>query len=202
LRSEWRLRARCPRGFLDHRQIAGSQSVHDAIERLEYGSHLGEDGVVLRRRETNSLARVAGVLSLRQSQIRCRQRSISNCHKGQHNEGGKTEDKFWLSVHARTDERTPWAVVSIRGRLRPPPDWCYAFLVVVPISSVLRGSPADLPDHTGPRHLHERTIRRAPELRIRSGLAAVTPCPVIHEVRAVAGPELQIHGAVDPATLG
>jgi hypothetical protein len=36
------------------------------------------------------------------------------------------------------------------------------------------------------------------ELAGRIGLAEVAHCPIVHEVGAVIGTELQIHGAVDP----
>jgi hypothetical protein len=65
LRTECRLRPRCPRCFLDHDHISGSHPVHDPVQRSQHGSHFCEHGIALRRLETNSLARIAGVRSRR-----------------------------------------------------------------------------------------------------------------------------------------
>jgi hypothetical protein len=59
-------------------------------------------------------------------------------------------------------------------------------------------SSADLPDRAGPGNLDELSVARIYELAGRSGLAEVPHGPIVHEVGAVIGPELQIHGAVDP----
>src|SRR3989442_1369303 len=98
-----------------------------------------------------------------------------------------------------------WAVTRAGARVRgvagATPRWSPFRLVDATAFSASRDS-ADLPDHAGPGKLDERSVGSDLKSAVRVGLAKVPHRTVIHEVGAVVGTELQIHGPVDPAGAG
>src|SRR6266498_5211978 len=74
-----------------------------------------------------------------------------------------------------------------RGRPEPPPRLSKAYLLL-----------ADLPNHTRPGNLDERSIRGINELAGGIGLPEVTHGPVVDEVRAIVGPNLRSTGRLMP----
>src|SRR6266498_3270612 len=75
-----------------------------------------------------------------------------------------------------------------RGRPEPPPRLSKAYLLLT-----------DLPNHTRRGNLDERSIRGINELAGGIGLPEVTHGAVVDEVRAIVGPELEVHRTVDAA---
>src|SRR5882762_109276 len=93
-------------------------------------------------------------------------------------------------------ERKPAARAA--GRLSLMREICLVVLIAVRLPLAY---PADLPDYASPRNLEERAVACDLELAVRVGLAKVAHRSVIHEVRTVIRPELEIHWAIDPVNL-
>src|SRR5690349_9729299 len=76
---------------------------------------------------------------------------------------------------------------------------CSVVVVIIPVVAVAAVDAGDLPDHAGPRNLHQRGVCGVMEGGIRIGAARIAHRAVVDEVCGAIGPETDGGGPVDPA---